>query len=255
MKQGNYLLTMGQEGRLCRWDCKKLDEPLLFLDIYENDTKSEIAQMEIIPMDFVTDEPINRKMYIATFENSVYQIDLLDNELKLHSFQNVHDAPVSGVAHLNFKNFAKQIKDSLADTTYEINPSIVQNFLVTGSFDWKLKIFPVENLETPVFTLVFHKDFISAVASNPVNPYLLASADSDGVLAVWNLQKKSTAPVFNWKSPSFITRLKWSANGDRLAVCDCKGHVHVISLRKSLVKLKEEIIKQIIENEFEISAQ
>ena len=108
MKQGNYLLTIGQEGRLCRWDCQKLDEPLLFLDIYENDTKSEIAQMEIIPMDFVTDEPINRKMYIATFENSVYRIDLLDNELKLHSFQNVHDAPVSGVAHLNFKNFATE---------------------------------------------------------------------------------------------------------------------------------------------------
>ena len=77
-----------------------MDEPLLHLDIYEKNTSSEIAQMEIIPLDFTINRPTSRKMLISTFENSIYEVELQDNELKLLNFYEVHDSPVSCIDFL-----------------------------------------------------------------------------------------------------------------------------------------------------------
>ena len=82
---------------------------------------------------------------------------------------------------------------------------------------------------------------------------MIASADSDGILAVWNLRVKSSAPVFNWKASNCIVVLKWSDDGEMLAVGDIKGEVQLISAKKSLVHLKEEDVHKLVSNEFEIS--
>ena len=250
---GEFLYSVGQEGRVCKWDCKKLDEPLLYLDIYEKNTSSEIAQMEIIPLHFAINRPESRKMVISTFENSVYEVELQDNELKLLNFYEVHAAPITSIGYLNYFNYAKSLKQLHSDTSLSINPLVATNCIVTASFDWKIKIFNANDLKKCVNVLEFHKDFISCVDINPINPYLMASADSDGTLAVWNLRVKSSAPVFNWKASNCIIVLKWSDDGEMLAVGDIKGEVQLISVRKSLVQLKEEDIIQLVSNEFEIS--
>lgn len=238
---------------MCKWDSKKLDEPLLHLDIYEKNTSSEIAQMEIIPMDFAINRPESRKMLIATFENSIYEVELQDNELKLLNFYEVHDSPISCIGFLNYFDLAKSLRDQFAQSSLSINPLVATNCVITASFDWKIKIFSASDLKRCTNLIEYHKDFVSCMDVNPVNPYLLATADSDGVLAVWNLSKKSSAPVFNWKTSNSILRLKWSENGEMLAVCDDMGEVQLISARKSVVNFKEENVHFLIQNEFEIS--
>lgn len=238
---------------MCKWDSKKLDEPLLHLDIYEKNTSSEIAQMEIIPMDFAINRPESRKMLIATFENSIYEVELQDNELKLLNFYEVHDSPISCIGFLNYFDLAKSLRDQFAQSSLSINPLVATNCVITASFDWKIKIFSASDLKRCTNLIEYHKDFVSCMDVNPVNPYLLATADSDGVLAVWNLSKKSSAPVFNWKTSNCILRLKWSENGEMLAVCDDMGEVQLISARKSVVNFKDENVHFLIQNEFEIS--
>ena len=244
---------MGQEGRVCKWDSKKLDEPLLHLDIYEKNTSSEIAQMEIIPLHFAINRPESRKMLIATFENSVYEVELQDNELKLLNYYEVHDSPVSCIGFLNYFDLAKNLKQQFSETSLNINPLVATNCVITASFDWKIKVFSANDLKKCINELEFHKDFIACLDINPVNPYLLASADSDGVLAAWDLSKKSSSPIFHWKAPNCITKLKWSEDGEFLAVGDIEGGVQIISVKKALVTFKEEDIHGLIQNEFEIS--
>ena len=248
------MYSVGQEGRICKWDSKKMDEPLLHLDIYEKNTSSEIAQMEIIPMDFAIARPEARRMLIATFENSVYEVELQDNELKLLYFYEVHDSPVSCIGFLPFFEYAKSLRDQFSDSQLNVNPLVATNCVVTTAFDWKIKIFTATDLKKCQFQLEYHKDFLSCMDINPVNPYLLATADSDGILAVWNLAKKSSSPVFHWKAPHCILRLKWSDNSEMLAVGDIHGDVQLISVKKSLVHLKEEDVHKLIQNEFEISS-
>jgi len=209
--------------------------------------------MEIIPLDFAINRPESRKMLISTFENSIYEIELQDNEMKLLNFYEVHDSPIACIGFLNYFNYAKSLRDQFSESSLSINPLVATNCVVTASFDWKIKIFNANDLKNCVNLLEFHKDFICSIDINPVNPYLLATADSDGILAVWNLRKKSSAPIFNWKASNCISVLKWSDDGEMLAVGDIKGQVQLISAKKSLVHLKEEDVHQLISNEFEIS--
>lgn len=204
-------------------------------------------------MDFAINRPESRKMLIATFENSVYEVELQDNELKLLNFYEVHDSPVSCIGFLNYFDLAKSLRDQFAQSSLSINPLVATNCVITASFDWKIKIFSANDLKRCLNLLEYHKDFVSCMDVNPVNPYLVATADSDGVLAIWNLSKKSSAPIFNWKTSNCILRLKWSDNGEMLAVCDDLGEVQLISARKSLVTFKEENVHFLIQNEFEIS--
>ena len=230
-----------------------MDEPLLHLDIYEKNTSSEIAQMEIIPLDFTINRPTSRKMLISTFENSIYEVELQDNELKLLNFYEVHDSPVSCIDFLNFSEFAKNLMNQFSDSSLNINHKVATNCVITASFDWKIKIFASKDLKKCLNTLEFHKDFVACVDVNPINPYLVVTADSDGILAAWDLSKKSSTPIFNWKAPNCITKLKWSQDGELLAVGDIEGGVQIISVKKSFVNLKEEDVKVLIQNEFEIS--
>lgn len=232
----------------------KLDEPLLHLDIYEKNTTSEIAQMEIIPMDFVLNQTSSsNNMFISTFENFIYQVELRDNGLELQNFYRVHEAPVSCISYMNMRKFAERLREEHSESPFNINPLVTSNYIITGSFDWTIKVFHESDLTESLVQLIFHKDFISSLHVNPQNPFLVASADSDGVLAVWNLQKKSSAPVFHWKASFCISRIRWNLTGNKLAVCDCKGNIQIISVRKGIVNLKDESLNAAVQNEFEIS--
>ena len=205
-------------------------------------------------MDFVIDQPKDRRMFIATFESFLYEVELHDNELKLKRFQEIHDAPVSCIEYLPLKQYAQTLAEEFDDAQFSINLGVVSDFIVTASFDWSIKIFEVEDLDSPAYQLNYHKDFVSCMHVNPVNPYLLASADSDGVLAIWDLRKKTSEPIFNWKAPYAISTVKWNQTGDQIAVCNCKGGVRLMSARKALVNLKEDAVNGLVQNGFEPSS-
>lgn len=248
-KNKTNLFTVGQEGRVCKWDVRKLDEPIFHIDLFCVADNNKIAELESMPFGFEFDPSDPDKLFVNTFEGTVYELLMTPNAFQQRGiFQNVHDAPIVSLKAMNYKRFFGDLINKSKSSESMIQGTKYSNFYVTASFDWKVKIFK-GMFGQDIQTIKYHDDFVTALdVNNNLSPFCFASADAEGKLAVWNYNAGSwNSPIFEWNNDCAITRLQWNKSGTKLAVSDIKGKLNVITIPKSKISLSEKVLTQLAE--------
>lgn len=119
--------------------------------------------------------------------------------------------------------------------------------VLSSGVDWTVKLWAPAYSDKPLVSLVSHSyDYMSAVAWSPTHPSLFATASSNGTVGLWNLATSFEEPVTGQDgivvepdamSGRGLNKLKWSADGRRLAVAS-SDRVHILNLSEDVVRSK-----------------
>ncbi len=244
-KKGNFLFSVGMEGRICKWDMKKLEQPILFQDVFCLSDNHNIAQIESMPLGFEIEPDDSETIYINTAEGSVYEMLLTPNSLQQRSFfPNLHEAPIIKFQTLNFKNY---FKDLSARNLKNPKPKI-SNFFVTCSFDWNIRIWKYNMTDS--MTIRYHNDFVTCLDVNKnLSPFCFASGDSEGKIAIWKLATgNADIPVFVWDNLNAISKVSWNESGLKLGITDVNGGLNIITFPKNKLTHSNSKLDQILDN-------
>nr|ACO11266.1 Methylosome protein 50 [Caligus rogercresseyi] len=87
--------------------------------------------------------------------------------------------------------------------------------IMTSSYDKSIVIYD-PHCALALDTRLLASDLLSDVASNPLDPFSLASAALDGTVALWDLRTPTSPPTTLYKDPSnWPTALAWSPQDDK----------------------------------------
>jgi hypothetical protein len=248
-KKDDFLFTLGLEGRICKWDPKKLEEPIIYKDLFCKSDNQNIARLEAMPLGFDIECGESSNIFINTAEGSVFEMLLTPNSLQQRSlFSDLHTAPIIRFQTLDFKNYFK--KNANRRIFHDLKPAQkYSNFFVSCSFDWNIKIWKYNMTDSK--TIKYHNDFVTALdVNNNLSPFCFASGDSEGKVAVWKLATgNSDAPIFVWDNNFAISKLCWNNSGNKLGISDVNGAINVITFPRSKLVLDDEALKKIFTND------
>lgn len=247
-KIGSNLFSIGQEGRICKWDARKLDEPIFHLDLFCQTDNNNIAQLEAMPFGFEFDPSDPDTIFVNTFEGSVYELLMTPNAFQQRSiFQHLHEAPITRLCGMDFKSFFGEYHNKKQLETSP--PAKYTTFYATVSFDWRIKVFK-GNFGNEIKTIKYHDDFVTALdVNNGLSPFCFATGDAEGQLAVWNFVGANVdSPVFEWKNSCAISKLRWNKTGTKLASIDINGGLNLISFPKNKLMPGEKLCEYYYEN-------
>jgi dynein intermediate chain len=125
----------------------------------------------------------------------------------------------------------------------------IGGLLVSSGVDWTVKLWgPAYHSDKPLMSYVSHSyDYMSDVAWSTTHPSLFATASSNGSVGLWNLATSLDEPITGpegivvqpdaMSSGVGLNKLKWSADGRRLAVASA-DKVHVLHLSDNVTRTK-----------------
>ncbi|KAL9188235.1 hypothetical protein ACHAXT_006613 [Thalassiosira profunda] len=124
--------------------------------------------------------------------------------------------------------------------------------LVTTGVDWSTKLWAPAYGDRPLVSFLSHSyDYVCDAQWSPVHPSVFATASSNGTVDVWNLASSLDQPVSGTEgvpvasgaasagdaSSQGLNRLRWSADGRRMAVA-AGDKLHVLGVGEDLWKAK-----------------
>ena len=130
--------------------------------------------------------------------------------------------------------------------------------LITTGVDWSTKLWAPGYSDAPLMSFLSNSyDYMCDVQWSPVHPSVFATASSNGTVNIWNLATSLDQPISgtegisidnfssNSTDPTSVTaasrqglnRLKWSADGRRMAVAS-GDKMHVLSVGEDVWKSK-----------------
>jgi len=128
--------------------------------------------------------------------------------------------------------------------------------IVTTGVDWSTKLWAPGYTDAPLMSFLSNSyDYMSDVQWSPVHPSIFATASSNGTVNIWNLAASLDQPISGTEgiliddfsgadsanaSPSSrqgLNRLKWSADGRRMAVAS-GDQMHVLSVGEDVWKTR-----------------
>jgi dynein intermediate chain, cytosolic len=119
--------------------------------------------------------------------------------------------------------------------------------IVSSGVDWTVKLWAPAYHDKPLMSWLSHSyDYMSDVAWSPNHPSLFATASSNGTVGIWNLATSLDEPLTGPEgiivepdamSGSGLNKLKWSADGRRIAVAS-SDRVHILNLSDDVVRIK-----------------
>lgn len=80
-KVDNFIFSVGFEGRVCKWDARKLEAPIIIQDLYCINEQQNLTQLEAMPLGFEICPGNGDLIYVNTIEGSVYELLLTPNSL------------------------------------------------------------------------------------------------------------------------------------------------------------------------------
>lgn len=248
-KRDNDIFSVAQEGRIHKYDARKLYEPVFSMDLFVVSESHSIVKLESMPSSLEFDPLDSEILYVTSTEGTIYEIGINQNsfqEKTLH--QKVANAPITCLKFMDFKNFFKD-QNQLRRTLSSTNKVKVCNYFVTSSFDWNVKFFK-DSLTNEVSTNTFHNDFVTSLdVNNQLCPFTYASADVEGKLAVWKIdQNCMNQPLVEWTNSHAISKIRWSSSGLQLAVGDVRGGVNVLSFTKSKLMISDKMMNYYLTN-------
>lgn len=239
-KRENDIFAAALEGRLYKYDARKLYEPIFYMDLFVVSESHSIVKLETMPTSLEFDPLDPEILYVTTTEGTIYEIGINQNSFQEKQlFQKVANAPITCLKFMDFKNYFRDISNMRRTASGKVKAS---NFFVTSSFDWNVKFFK-ESLGNEVAINNYHSDFVTGLdVNNQLCPFTYASADVEGKLAVWKVdQNYMNQPVVEWSNPNAISKVRWSHSGLQLAVGNVKGVVNILTINKSKLVLSDKM--------------
>eukprot|EP00577_Skeletonema_sp_RCC1716_P005554 CAMPEP_0113382638 /NCGR_PEP_ID=MMETSP0013_2-20120614/5947_1 /TAXON_ID=2843 ORGANISM="Skeletonema costatum, Strain 1716" /NCGR_SAMPLE_ID=MMETSP0013_2 /ASSEMBLY_ACC=CAM_ASM_000158 /LENGTH=767 /DNA_ID=CAMNT_0000265155 /DNA_START=11 /DNA_END=2311 /DNA_ORIENTATION=- /assembly_acc=CAM_ASM_000158 len=154
-------------------------------------------------------------------------------------------------------------RSSMKETTTPSSSGMSKGFLrgaggllVTTGVDWSTKLWAPGYTDAPLMSFLSNSyDYMSDVQWSPVHPFVFATASSNGTVNIWNLAASLDQPISGTEGISIdefsgadsatassssrqgLNRLKWSADGRRMAVAS-GDKMHVLGVGEDVWKTK-----------------
>ncbi|KAK1743533.1 cytoplasmic dynein intermediate chain-like protein [Skeletonema marinoi] len=154
-------------------------------------------------------------------------------------------------------------RSSMKETTTPSSSGMSKGFLrgaggllVTTGVDWSTKLWAPGYTDAPLMSFLSNSyDYMSDVQWSPVHPSVFATASSNGTVNIWNLAASLDQPISGTEGISIdefsgadsatassssrqgLNRLKWSADGRRMAVAS-GDKMHVLGVGEDVWKTK-----------------
>ncbi len=164
-------------------------------------------------------------------------------------------------------------RSSMKETTTTSSSDMSKGFLrgaggliVTTGVDWSTKLWAPGYTDAPLMSFLSNSyDYMSDVQWSPVHPSIFATASSNGTVNIWNLAASLDQPISGTEgiliddfsgadstaaSPSSrqgLNRLKWSADGRRMAVAS-GDQMHVLSVGEDVWKTRGDEESKVMNN-------
>eukprot|EP01059_Diplonema_ambulator_P005216 TRINITY_DN14973_c0_g1_i1.p1 TRINITY_DN14973_c0_g1~~TRINITY_DN14973_c0_g1_i1.p1 ORF type:complete len:629 (+),score=144.11 TRINITY_DN14973_c0_g1_i1:70-1887(+) len=119
------------------------------------------------------------------------------------------------------------------------NPHCSKYFMSVG--DWTVKLWTAEDalLRTPMFTTYYHKAYLTNGSWHPARPGVFMTTRMDGVLDVWDLLYRQTAPVLSVQLSEYsLNTLQSTTEGKHVAVGGVDGNTVLLELSQGLSQLQ-----------------
>jgi len=132
----------------------------------------------------------------------------------------------------------------------------VGGLLVTTGVDWSTKLWAPGYTDAPLMSFLSNSyDYMCDVQWSPVHPSIFATTSSNGTVNIWNLAASLDQPISGTEGVSIddfsgadsalassssrqgLNRLKWSADGRRMAVAS-GDKMHVLGVGEDVWKTK-----------------
>eukprot|EP01062_Namystynia_karyoxenos_P058322 TRINITY_DN49888_c0_g1_i1.p1 TRINITY_DN49888_c0_g1~~TRINITY_DN49888_c0_g1_i1.p1 ORF type:complete len:608 (+),score=245.84 TRINITY_DN49888_c0_g1_i1:159-1982(+) len=237
MSKSGEFLTVSTDGKAFIWDVRDLKQPMAqetitlkpIDKINEGGPKGELGG---ICIDYDAQVGGPSKYMVGTEQGSV----LLCNRKgkspqdKIQFCYNGHHGPVYSVMR---------------------NPGCSKVFLTVG--DWTTRLWQAEDaqLRTPLFQTFYHKAYLTGGIWHPVRTGVFLTSRMDGVMNVWDLLYRQSAPVLSVQVSDFsLNTLQCTNEGRHVAVGGVDGNTVLLELSQGLCQLQNEE-KQIIEAIFQ----
>lgn len=232
-KNSNFLITGSEDGRICQWDLAKLDSPTVHIDLgrkqFKKTDEDANFHYQIEPMSISHVHGESDFVYMGDIDTHVHQIStqkLGQPHERPHclteSFTE-HRGPVNVITHNRVEN----------------TPAF-HGLMLTGSFDWNIKLWNPKSDNTSKMTYTYHSDEITDLSFSSENPYLFASCDSAGLLCLNTLYNDQEEPLFKTKLDFPLFNAKWDNSGKMLALSDDSGRIHLKRFRSGFFHYTQE---------------
>jgi len=138
--------------------------------------------------------------------------------------------------------------------------------LVTTGVDWSTKLWAPGYTDAPLMSFLSNSyDYMCDVQWSPVHPSIFATASSNGTVNIWNLATSLDQPISGTEGISIddfsgadstiassssrqgLNRLKWSADGRRMAVAS-GDKMHVLGVGEDVWKAKGDEESKVMNN-------
>jgi WD40 repeat protein/predicted metal-dependent hydrolase len=219
-ENSNCLVSLSEGGRICEWDLAKMSAPTAFFDMNKSSgesTKDEAnfnSQIEPMCVSHVPGD--SDLIYFGDIDNDIHQLSTQKLGLS-HERNNClgqtlkgHKGPVNVLRHNKMEN----------------HPNF-QGLMLSGSFDWTIKLWNPKLDNSCRLTFSYHYDEITDLSFNSLNPFMFSSVDSAGLLCINTLYGDTDEPLFQHKFENPIFNSKWDNSGKLLALSDDNGHIQI----------------------------
>ncbi len=90
-------------------------------------------------------------------------------------------------------------------------------------------------ISSPLFSFESAEDYALDAQWSPSHPAIFASADGEGYLDLWDLNKETEEPLLHYKTGDrAINKIKWSLDGKRLAAGTSDGNLQIYEADKDV---------------------
>lgn len=237
-KNSNCLVSLSEGGRICEWDMSKLNNPTAFFDLNKKvvesakDEATFTSQIEPMCVSHVPGE--SDLIYFGDIDNDIYQLSTQKlglahekNTCLLKTFKG-HQGPVNVLRHNKMEN----------------HPNF-QGLMLSGSFDWTIKLWSPKVDTSCRLSFSYHYDEILDLSFNSQNPFMFSSVDSSGLLCINTLYGDTDEPMFEHKFENPIFNCKWDNSGKLLALSDDLGQIHIKRFRQNFFDYSNDKLKNL----------
>jgi len=228
----NEIVSVSSDGHLCVWSDNDLHDPKTEVTLkHGRDNKEECTTNSF---DFPGRE--TNSVVLGSDEGTLYKARIHEKPGIYEDIVKAHDAPITNV------QFHPITKNS---------PSTVSDLFLTSSYDWTVKLWS-NKTSRPYFIFESARDYVYDVQWSPIHPALFASGDGLGNINVWNINENTEVPAEtvningakganateadDSKTYNAISRLKWTEDGNHIAVGSSRGQIYIYDVAAALAQ-------------------
>lgn len=220
-QNAHNLISVSTNGKLCSWNLDNLSQPQESLELLNRHPRPVAVSSLCFPLNDVN------KFVVSSEEGLVFQGQRHGKKPGLVVQYEGHYGTVTSVS-------CHQATHPQLDFSH---------LFVSSSIDWTVKLWSLKLINeqqitsktaTPLCSFEANSDYIYDVQWSPTHPALFVSVDGAGRLDFWNINQDTEVPILTEMLDTALARVRWSPNGQVLAVGDIEGVIYIYEAGEAL---------------------